>query len=84
MHYPDCSSRESPGYSGKKKKSLMRVCFLLDLPEQNPNSEATAKPRLLQGETERERLRREAQEHRRRVADVSTSVISSCSWNNGF
>lgn len=63
----------NPGYS---KKSLTMVCFLLDLPQQKQNSEAAEKPRPPQGDPERDRLRREAQEHRRRVADVSTSSVS--------
>lgn len=63
----------NPGYS---KESLITMCFLLDLPGQKSNSGAAERPRSAQGETERERLRREAQEHRRRVADVSTSSVS--------
>lgn len=54
----------------------MTVCFLLELPKPKTNSGAAERPSLPQRETERERLRREAQEHRRRVADVSTSSAS--------
>lgn len=51
--------------------------FSFEPTEEKPDSEPNAeRPRSLESETERERLRREAQEHRRRVADVSSSSVS--------